>query len=33
MLVRGFLCCLFVGSLANWVKLGEGFWALIRFLS
>ena len=31
--VRGFLCCLLLGSLANWVKLGEWFWALILFLS
>ena len=31
--IRGFLCCLLLGSLTNWVKLGEWFWALIRFLS
>ena len=31
--VRGFLCCLLLGSLASWVKIGDWFWALIRFLS
>jgi len=30
---RGFLCCLLLDSLASWVKIGEWFWALIRFLS
>ena len=30
---RGFLCCFLLGSVANWVRLGEWFWALIRFLS
>ena len=31
--VRGFLCCLLLGNMANWVKLGEWFWALFRFHS
>ena len=31
--VRGFLCYLLLGSLANWDRLGEWFWALVRFLS
>ena len=31
--VRGFLCCLLLGSLASWVKIGDWFWALILFLS
>ena len=31
--VRGFLCCLLLGSLASWVKIGDWFWPLIRFLS
>ena len=31
--VRGFLCCLLLGSLASWVKIGYWFWAPIRFLS
>ena len=31
--VRGFLCSLLLGNLANWVKLGEWFCALFRFHS
>ena len=32
MFVRGFLCCLLLGSLAVWVTLGEWSWLLSVFV-